>query len=209
MDGYLYKMCNWIYQFMFLNILFIISCIPIVTIYPAIAALFGVVREWRTKNEVAVFSQYKNKFVENWKQSYLVGIVFTIIGYLLVSNLLFLNQIDIPNKTYIYLALTGISFLIFLSFISVYPLMVNTVTSFKNLCISSIQFGLYKIHLTIFGMIILIAWSVLSLNFPFLIFFFFFSVAADFIYWIADRKFAKLIPQEKTGHTKSSVVTTS
>ncbi|WP_453990511.1 YesL family protein [Bacillus nitroreducens] len=194
---------------MVLNILFILSCIPIVTIYPALAALFGVVREWRTKNEVAVYSQYKKKFIENWKQSYLVGILFTIIGYLLISNLLFLNQVDIPYKPYIYLAYIFIAFLVFLSFISIYPLMVNTITSFKKLCVSSLQFGLYKIHLSIFCMIILIAWAILSLNFPFLIFFFFFSVAADFIYWVADRKFTKLIPQEKSDHTETSVVTTT
>lgn len=207
-DGLLYRICMWLYHFMYLNILFILCCIPIVTIFPALAALFGVVREWRKNEEVAVFSQFKKMFIENWKQSYLVGILFTLICFLLSADFLFLTQMTSPYKTFIYAAAIFISFLTVLSFLSIYPLMVNTITPFKRLFISSLQFGLYKIHLTIFCIIILIAWTILSLYFSFLIFFFFFSISAYLIYWIADLKFSKLIPQGKIDDCKTSVVKT-
>ncbi|WP_412177791.1 DUF624 domain-containing protein [Sporosarcina sp. YIM B06819] len=186
----------WLYHFMYLNILFIISCIPIITIFPAIAALFGVVRQWKINKEVAIFSQFKKMFIENWKQSYLVGTLFTVISLLLTVNFLFLSQMTSPYKTIIYVATYLVSFMLVLSFLSIYPLMVNMTTTFKRLCISSLQVGLYKINLTIFGMIVLGAWTILSLRFSFLILFFFFSVSAYLIYWIADLKFTKLIPQD-------------
>ncbi len=195
-DGRLYRVGMWLYNFMYLNILFILSCIPIITIFPALAALFGVVRQWRQRKEVAVFSQFKTMFIENWKQSYFVGILFTFISLVLVVDFLFINQMASPYKIIIYVATVFVSFLFVLSFLSIYPLMVNMITTFKGLCISSLRVGLYKIHLTIFCMIILGAWTILSLRFSFLIFFFFFSVSAYLIYWIADLKFAKLIPQE-------------
>ncbi|WP_045523365.1 YesL family protein, partial [Neobacillus niacini] len=116
---------------MYLNILFILSCIPIITIFPAIAALFGVVRKWRITKEVAVFSQYKEMFIENWKQSYLVGIFYTIIGIFLITDLLFIQEMTIASKGFIHSVILLVSFLFVLSFLSIYPLMVNMVTSFK------------------------------------------------------------------------------
>ena len=181
---------------MYLNILFILSCIPIITIFPAIAALFGVVRKWRITKEVAVFSQYKEMFIENWKQSYVVGALYTLIGAFLIFDLLFLQQMNLPYKKFIHVAVLFVSFIFVLSFLSIYPLMVNMITSFKHLCLNSLKVGLYKIHLSIFCMIILSAWTILSLRFSFLIFFFFFSVSAYLIYWIADLKFRHLIPQK-------------
>lgn len=185
---------------MYLNILFILSCIPIITIFPAIAALFGVVRKWRITKEAEVFTQYKEMFVENWKQSYLVGIFYTIIGLFIMADLLFLQQMTIPYKNFIHVVILFVSFLFVLSFLSIYPLMVNMVTSFKHLCLNSLKVGLYKIHLSIFCMIVLSAWTILSLRFSFLIFFFFFSVSAYLIYWIADLKFTNLVPQKDSGN---------
>ncbi|NWQ40726.1 YesL family protein [Bacillus sp. EB106-08-02-XG196] len=183
---------------MYLNILFILSCIPIITIFPAIAALFGVVRKWRITKEAEVFTQYKEMFVENWKQSYLVGILYTIIGLLLMVDILFLQEMTIPYKGFIHAVILLVSFLFVLSFFSIYPLMVNMITSFKHLCLNSLKVGLYKIHLSIFCMIIISAWTILSLRFSFLIFFFFFSVSAYLIYWFADLKFKHLMPQNES-----------
>ncbi|QCJ45543.1 DUF624 domain-containing protein (plasmid) [Bacillus sp. S3] len=200
LDSRLYQICLWMYNFMYLNILFILSCIPIITIFPAIAALFGVVRKWKITKEVAVFSQYKEMFIENWKQSYLVGIVYTVIGVLLIFDLLFLQQMNIPYKKVIHVAVLFVSFLVGLSFLSIYPLMVNMITTFKQLCMNSLKVGIYKIHLSIFCMVILSAWTILSLRFTFFFFFFFFSVSAYLIYWIADLKFRHLIPKNESAN---------
>lgn len=177
---------------MYLNILFIICCIPIITIFPSIAALFGVIRKWRRNDEVAVFSQFKEMFIENWRQSYLIGIPFTLIGLFLRYDYYLLTQITSSFKPFIFSALLLVSFLYLLSLINVYPLMVHMEATFKGLCISSFKMGLYKIHLTIFSIIILTAWTILSLRFTFLLFFLFFSISAYIIYWIADIKFKEV-----------------
>ncbi|MDQ0343154.1 DUF624 domain-containing protein [Lederbergia wuyishanensis] len=181
---------------MFLNILFIISCIPIITIFPAISALFGVVRQWKRNNDVYVVAQFRKMFTENWKQSYLVGILTTLIGGFLVFDFYLLYHTDISYKTVIFVALMFIIFLFMICCISIYPLMVHLKTSFKRLCISSLQVGLFKIHLSLFCLILLAAWTTLSLRFIILFVFFFFSVSAYIIYWIADVKFNKLKVKE-------------
>ncbi len=194
-DSCLYRIGLCLYHFVYLNILFILSCIPVVTIFPALAALFGVVREWRKSKEAAVFTSFKKKFIEHWKQSYLVGILFTLVALSLAADFPFLSQMTSSYKTFFHVAILCISFLSVLSLLSIYPLMVNTFSSFKRLCISSLQLGLYKIHLTLFCIIVLIVWTILFLYFSFLIVFFFFSTSAYLIYWIADLKFKKLILQ--------------
>ena len=195
-DGIFYRIGTWLYNFMYLNILFIICCIPIITIYPAFAALFGVVRQWRNNKDVAIFSQFKEMFIENWRQSYLVGILFTIIFSFIAFDFMFLYQINSSYKVVISIALILFSFLAILSFLSIYPLMVHMNTTFKQLCISSLKIGIYKLHLTLFCMLIVGAWTILSLRFALLIPFFFFSVSAYIIYWMADLKFKKVLPQE-------------
>lgn len=201
-DGVFYRIGTNLFNFMYLNILFIIACIPIITISPAIAALFGVIRQWKNDNDTGVFSQFKEMFIENWKQSYLVGILFTLVAFFLSFDFIFLYQMSSSYKIFLYIALILVSFLAILSFISIYPLMVHMHTSFKRLCISSLQVGLYKIHLSIICIIILSAWTILSLRFSFLIFFFFFSISAYLIYWIADIKFQKLIRPEENEQSK-------
>lgn len=183
---------------MYLNLLFILSCLPIVTIPPAIAALYGVVREWRIHKEAAVFSTYKKVFIENWKQSYLVSILYTIIGLLISMDWLFIRQIHSSFKLVMFGGVVFVSFLFILSVLSIFPIMVNMMTTFKQLFINSLKMGLYKIHLSIFCIIVLSAWIFLSLRFPFLLVFFFFSVSAYIQYWIADLKFAHLKVQKES-----------
>ncbi|GHH97818.1 YesL family protein [Neobacillus kokaensis] len=190
---------------MYLNILFILSCVPIITIFPAVAALFGVVREWKLHKEVAVFSQYKQMFMGNWKQSYLVGILYTIMGMCIGVDWLFLNQIQSSLKLFIFSGVLVVSFLYLISFLSIFPIMVNMTVTFKQLCMNSLKLGLYKIHLSIFCIIVLGAWTFLSLYFPFLMVFFFFSVSAYIIYWIADLKFAWLLVREDSTNKVTSV----
>lgn len=188
-DSFFYRAGLWLYHFMYLNVLFIICCIPIITIYPSIAALFGVIRKWKNNEDVAVFSQFKEMFIENWKQSYLIGIPFTLIGAFLRYDYYLLTQITSVFKPIIFGVLLFASFLFILSLINIYPIMVHINTSIKDLWISSLKMGIYKIHLSIFCLVILVAWIILAVNFSFLFLFLFFSVSAYLMYWIAEIKF--------------------
>lgn len=80
LDNKLYNRLNTMVDFIILNFLWVLMCLPVVTIFPATAALFGVVRKWNMKLEPPVVKTYFQLFKENFIQSMLIGLIWTIVG---------------------------------------------------------------------------------------------------------------------------------
>jgi uncharacterized membrane protein YesL len=195
LDGALYRTCTWIYNFAFLNLLFLISCIPIITIFPASAAMFGVVRQMVKKNDISIFTKYRTYFVENFKQSFIIGLFATVIGLFLYADFRIIGQIHSSLSPIISVCLLILSFYFMLTLLSVFPLMVNAYYTTKQLLTNAFKFSMYKPHLTLLNLIALVVFFYVSLRFTFLLFFFTSSVSAYITYWFAERKFITLMPQ--------------
>lgn len=191
LDGVIHRSCNWIYRLAYLNLLFIISCLPIITVFPATAALFGVVRQWVKKNDPPVFTTFKKLFFENFKQSMILGIGFTSLMTLFIADFYLLNKI-LGTKEILFISSVVIGFFLILSMLYISPLMVNGYYSTKQLVRTSFQIAIYKPLLTIINLLTLAGLIYFSLRFSTFILFFFFSVSAFITYWISERKFSAL-----------------
>lgn len=194
-DGKLYRICIWIYSFFLLNLLFLISCLGIFTIFPALAALFGVVREWVNKKEPRVFRTFVNLFRENIKQSLSIGILITGVTLVLVGDLYLLTILNTNMNLFIFSSVSFVSFFFFVTVLYVFPLMVNSHYTFKELVTTAFKFGLFRFSLTIANLIILSCWLYFSVTYSFFLVFFFFSVSAFITYWFANIKFSTLTVQ--------------
>ncbi len=175
-----------------LNLLFLVCCIPIITIYPAAAALFGVVREWVNKKDPALFFTFKRIFRENLKQSFTAGIYITIVILVLIGDYYILTLLNTSFNLLILSGVIFVSFFFLVSVIYVFPLMVNSHYSFKQLLSNSFKFGFYKIYLTILNALFILGWLLVSLCFSFLFVFYFFSISALITYWVANVKLKKI-----------------
>ena len=75
-----------------LNFLFLLFSIPIITIPASFAALTNVSMKIARQQHVFVFSDFKESFKKNWKQSSLLGIFFLLLfSYFLSGG----GQVDI------------------------------------------------------------------------------------------------------------------
>ncbi len=63
----------------FLNLLYILFCIPIVTIGPATAGMVKVLKNFSQETHAYVFIDFWDSFKKNFKQSFIVGIVNILI----------------------------------------------------------------------------------------------------------------------------------
>lgn len=63
----------------FLNLLYILFCIPIVTIGPATAGMVKVLKNFSQETHAYVFMDFWDSFKKNFKQSFIVGIVNILI----------------------------------------------------------------------------------------------------------------------------------
>ena len=64
----------------FLNLIFLLSCIPVVTIGAAATALYTVCFRFDTEKESGIFKCYCRAFRENWKQATAVWLILLLCG---------------------------------------------------------------------------------------------------------------------------------
>ena len=76
----------------FVSILWVICCIPIITIGPATAAMYHVTLKLARKEDVHVISCFFQGFKNNFKQGVILNIIFLVVGtvifldYFIMSN---------------------------------------------------------------------------------------------------------------------------
>ena len=63
-----------------LNLLFLVCCIPIVTIGPAICGMTYVLRNYATEKPTFLVSDFWDAFKSNWKQGFALSVLFGVIS---------------------------------------------------------------------------------------------------------------------------------
>ena len=71
--GEIYGRRCW--QLITLNLIFLLACIPIVTIGPAIAAMTKVCRNWSQERNAFVWADFWDAFKKNFKQGFVMGTI--------------------------------------------------------------------------------------------------------------------------------------
>lgn len=92
-------------HFVILNALWILLCIPIITIFPATTALFGVVRKWVTEGkgiDEGVFGIFFTQFKENFKKSFIIGILWMIAGFILYFDGSIIQQFQFSGQSIVF-----------------------------------------------------------------------------------------------------------
>lgn len=77
------------WKLIILNLLYVLFCIPIVTIGPATAAMFYVLRNYNQRKHVFLPSDFIDSFKRNFKQGLIIGILDVAMVALLAFNFSF------------------------------------------------------------------------------------------------------------------------
>lgn len=86
LDNPILKFLSRLVDLAVLNIIFILSCIPVVTIGAALTALYYVcINDWDTQNAHLV-GKYAKSFKENFKQSTIIWLIMLLAGIILGSD---------------------------------------------------------------------------------------------------------------------------
>ena len=88
-DSPFFEFMNTLAAFIGLNVVFLITCLPIVTIGPALTALYTVTMQEARKEHGYIFSTYFKVFKASFKPSFLGGLFYLIIGAVLLFNAAF------------------------------------------------------------------------------------------------------------------------
>ncbi|MCR5586983.1 MAG: DUF624 domain-containing protein [Lachnospiraceae bacterium] len=88
-DGKFNKFMTGFVDFLILNIFFLICCIPIITIGPALNGMYTVLFK-EVRNEHSPFIKtFKKGFFEDTKKSIIIFLIYLILGFILSFSLIF------------------------------------------------------------------------------------------------------------------------
>lgn len=160
-DNLIYKVTNWIARFVIGNVLWVIFSLPTILIYfgiisgnslqqlaglivpliisiplfvfPATTALFGIIKDWLSKKENdKIIQDYWIYYKKNYKNSFLGGLIFTILWGFWLIGVIYLIDLNIILAA-IYLSLGVMiysSMMMFFSVLIYYDL--GMLVSLKN-----------------------------------------------------------------------------
>jgi uncharacterized membrane protein YesL len=162
----LFKILEFATAFFQLNLLWLLFCLPIITIFPATVAMYCVIRQWVLHKDYSVFRSFFEFFKENFKQSIILGMIWTafaglfFLDFMLMKNLGSFQYILLPV-----LSLLGIVILFLTIFIfpTIANYNVNWLTAIKNSMFFSIRYffvTLSVIVLFVLMVLFLYTWSI-------------------------------------------------
>ena len=133
-----WRFVNTLLRFTALNLLFVVTCIPLVTIGPARSALYGTVFAYDDHDDIPLCRQYLQRFIREFKQSIIAFIIHAVLAAIVIYSLAFWLRMT-GAMTYLALIVLIIgAVLLVLSYEFFYPLQsryTNTVWGFFKLSV--------------------------------------------------------------------------
>ena len=191
LDSRVYRWLEVATDFFLLNLMWLVACLPVVTIFPSTAAMFGVVRDWVRGKEGSLTRTFITRFRENFGQSLLIGVVWTVFGVALVLDFLVANQLSywpgVVMKSVLVLASSVYAF----GSVFLFPVMVHYDTDWKTVIKNSLLLSIGRLPITIVCLVLVVVTAGLSVIFPLLLIITG-SITAYFVYRLCDREFRKI-----------------
>ena len=170
------------WQLVLLNVLYLIACVPIITIGPATAALNYVCRNFTQRKPISFFSEFVEKCKEHFKQGLIVGLIQTFATVLLVTSFLSWTSASWGAsegwRTMAVIVIFLVGYLMFFGSFYLYPMMVSFNLTIKQLFYNSFILAMTQLwrNLVILGVaiaLLFLTFLLWPLTFPVILFLFF------------------------------------
>jgi uncharacterized membrane protein YesL len=155
LNNRLFSNLNTIVDLFLLNLLWVIASLPLITFFPATAAMFGVVRKRILKKESeGIFKSFFKMFKENSKPSFIISILWSVFAVFLFFDYVYIHPETSVFQLILYVV--WVIGLVLFSAISIYifPIMVHFDLSWKIVIRNAFFFSLMNPVITILILIV-------------------------------------------------------
>ena len=132
-----------------LNLIFLICCIPIVTIGPALGAMTSVTLKMVRDEPVDWFYDFKEAFKKNWKQSLVLGLLQIMVLAVIACAFLYYFQLTGIAYYCMMIIIAIVTAMVFMSFIYVYPMAVSVNLKIRDIVRNSYLISILNIKYSI------------------------------------------------------------
>lgn len=157
MDSPLMRILNKFADLMWLNILTLICCIPVVTIGPALSAAHYVELKMYRNEEGYITKDFFRAFKVNFKQGLILGVINLVLLTVFVTDIVLMNEnsgIHIPKVAQVLIMAAAIMYLFYV--VWVYAVQAKFINTVKNTMKNAFAISMMKFPQTI-AMVVLYA----------------------------------------------------
>ena len=191
LDTRVYRWLEKATDFFLLNLMWLVACLPVVTIFPSTAAMFGVVRDWVRGKEGSLTRTFITRFRENLGQSLLVGAIWTVFGVALFLDFLVASQLSYWAEIGLKSVLLFVSTLYAFGSVYLFPVMVHYETDWKTVIKNSLLISIGRLPTTVVCLVFFSVMVGLTVVVPFLVVITG-SITAYVVYRLCDRVFRNI-----------------
>lgn len=189
-DSKLFKGLNKVLDIMYLNLLWILFSIPIITIGASTTAAYQVGMKMVRDEEGYIGRGFWKAFKENFKQSTIVWIIMFVLGDALYINYQIINKLDNPSIVMVIVTVIA-TFLYVVVFLAMFPLLARYENTLKQTFINSYMITVRHLGHTV-AMLALLAVFALLFMFSYFTLFFGIIMGPGLLIYIASSCYIKL-----------------
>jgi uncharacterized membrane protein YesL len=178
------------FEFIYLNLLWLLFSLPIITAFPAMTAMFGVIRKWKIKKEVDIFSTFYEIFKENFVKSFLIGTVGMLMLLILIVDLELVNNLSPLLQISGWIVLSVLLILLLFTSSYVFSILVHLEASAFQIIRNAFTLAVLNPVITFFKLLIMLCCAYVVFRVPVSIFGIG-SLGAYYIYSIDHKLFEK------------------
>ncbi len=183
----IYRALEVFTDLVYLNLLWIVTSVPVVTIAPSTAAMFGVVRGWIRGKDAPMTREFFSLFKENFGQSLAVGLVWSVLGAVLAADFLLVGQMESFRRP-LYVIFFAFALLYVSATVYLFPVIVNYELDWKAVIRNSLLFSVAR-PLTTLQCLLTLAVALFVVVSLWITLFVAASATAYAIYFLCDRSF--------------------
>lgn len=132
MDNKFFTVMGHVADLMILNIVFLICCLPVVTIGASLTALHYVTLKMARNEESYIVRSFFKSFKQNFKQATIINLIMLAVGAVLYVDLNIVTNMTGSMSKVLYILLIAFAFLYLIVFLYIYPILAKFYNSIKN-----------------------------------------------------------------------------
>lgn len=213
-EGPVFNFLSRLADLFWLNLLFIICCIPVVTIGAATTALYYVTLKMAKDEEGYITRSYFKSFKENFKQATLIWIMFMIVMFVMFMDLRisrgdnlaeFFNTPAVGNVVFV--AVFVLAVVVVMTLTYVFPILAQFDNTVKNTVKNAFLISIRHLPYTFVMIVVAAVPFVFIWFFPafFILVLIMFSAIAYLNSKIFNRIFVLYMPKEASGEASDPV----
>ncbi len=196
MDNPVFRTISKLVDLIWLNIIFIIFSLPVVTIGASVTALMSVTMKMARDREGYMWAGFWKSFKENFKQSTIIWIIMILVATVLGTDIYFFYSNTAGYAKFLLAFMLGISLVCLCIATYIFPLQAQFENTIKQTLKNALLMAIRHLPWTILIVVILGISAVLIWLFVGIAIFFGFGLTAFVLSFIFNHIFIRYIPED-------------